>query len=366
MGATGPVRRCEVCGAPVTEGEAFCGNCGAYLDWGTPSAPAPAPPPAPPGASPQQPVPAPPPPAVPRTGFPTPQPPVPPAPTPSQAPPPSAPPPGVAPAEAAPVRPEQPGAVQPAKPVEKRPSVRAPDGAGVPVGPDDRPCPNCGTPNAPGRRFCRDCGAVLGETAAEVPKVPWWRRIRPPRFRGRLRFPVFLLVLVLLAVVAGLLIRYGPDIVTAVKDKTTTPVALTPQTITASSEAGGHPAKLAMDGFTNRFWAPANPAPAQGEYLDARFGRACRVLDVVVNNGASAEREVFNTQARPSALELTMTTEDGKRQTSVIRLADQPGPQHTALAVSDVTGLRLTVTGAYGTAPGRVVALGEVEFFGRC
>ncbi|MFD9960304.1 NADase-type glycan-binding domain-containing protein [Amycolatopsis sp. NPDC058986] len=334
----GTVRRCEVCGSPVTEGEAFCGNCGAYLDWNKPPEPAaPAVEPTPAAPAPvddRQPDVAQPGTEQPRAGQP-----------------------GV----------EQPGAVRPGKPVEKRPVVRAPGDAEVPVGPDDRPCPNCGTPNAPGRRFCRRCGAVLGETAVEVRRIPWWRRLRLPRFRGRrIRFPVFLLVLVILALLVGAAVRYGPDVVTAVKDKTTTPVALTPETLTASSEADGHPAKLAMDGFTNRFWAPAKPAPAQGEHLDAKFGRPCRLLDVVVNDGASAEREVFNTQARPSELELTAITEDGRQQNTTLRLADQPGPQHTALAISDVTGIRLTIAGAYGAGPGKLVALGEVEFFGRC
>ncbi|WP_158887979.1 NADase-type glycan-binding domain-containing protein [Amycolatopsis anabasis] len=309
------VRRCEVCGAPVTEGESFCGNCGAYLDWGKPETPA-------------EPAPA--------------------------------------PVEPAPVSGgEQPGAVQPSKPVSKRPTVRSAIDAQAPAGPDDRPCPNCGTPNAPGRRFCRRCGAVLNETKVEAPRVPWWRRLRLPRFRRRIRFPVFLLVLAILALVVGALVRYGPDIVTAVKDKTSKPAALTPA-ITASSAADGHPAGLAVDGFTNRFWAPAAPAPAQGEHLDAKFDRPCRLLDIVVNSGASTEREVFNAQARPAELELTAITEGGGQQTSAVRLADQPGPQHTALAISDVTELRLTVRAVYGTGPGRLVALGEVEFFGRC
>lgn len=193
--------------------------------------------------------------------------------------------------------------------------------------------------------------------------MPWWRRL--PRFRGRwIRFPVFLLVLVLLALAVGALIRYGPDLVTAIKDKTTTPVVLTPKPITASSVAAGHPAGLAVDGFANRFWAPATPSPAKGEYLDAQFGSPCRVLDIVINSGASAEREVFNTQARPAELEYTATTADGTRRTGTIRLADQPGPQTTALGISDVTDLRLTVRDAYG-GPGKLVALGEVEFFGR-
>ncbi|WP_344415269.1 zinc ribbon domain-containing protein [Amycolatopsis minnesotensis] len=324
-----PVRRCEACGAPVTEGESFCGNCGAYLDWGKPQRPA-----------------APPPVETTRT----------------EAPPAAAPRPDAVPPPA-----EQPGAVQPDKPVSRRPTVRASIDDRALGGPDDRPCPNCGTPNAPGRRFCRRCGAVLDEVKTEAERVPWWRRIRLPRFRGRrIRFPAFLVLLVVLALVVGALVRYGPDIVTAVKDKTTTPAVLTPATVTASSEAEGHPAKLAVDGFTNRFWAPAAPAPAQGQYLDAKFGSPCRLLDIVVNNGASAEREVFNAQARPAELELTMSTEDGGRQATTLRLADQPGPQHTALAVSDVTDARLTVRAAHGGGPGKLVALGEVEFFGRC
>ena len=31
---------CDNCGSPVTPGDAFCGVCGAYLDWGGAEAPA--------------------------------------------------------------------------------------------------------------------------------------------------------------------------------------------------------------------------------------------------------------------------------------------------------------------------------------
>lgn len=85
-----------------------------------------------------------------------------------------------------------------------------------------------------------------------------------------------------------------------------------------------------------------------------------------MNSGASAEREVFNTQARPAELDLTVTTEDGERKSVPVRLADQPGPQHTPVAISDMTQARFTVRTVYGGGPGKLVALGEVEFFGRC
>lgn len=79
----------------------------------------------------------------------------------------------------------------------------------------------------------------------------------------RIRFPAFLVFLVVLLLVAGALVRYGPDIVTAVKDRPP-PGHPHPADTTASSSAEGHPPGLAVDGFTNRFWAPAVPAPAQG------------------------------------------------------------------------------------------------------
>jgi predicted nucleic acid-binding Zn ribbon protein len=131
-GVPQPVAACPSCGAPVTPGLKFCGNCGTALAQGpavpaVPSPPAgqvappPVAPPSPPGAG-KAVTRAPVPPQVPPTPPPPPSPPVPP---PAQAPPPA---------------PAAPGAVAP-----------------------QAKCPACGAViEEANAAFCGDCGARLG------------------------------------------------------------------------------------------------------------------------------------------------------------------------------------------------------------
>jgi hypothetical protein len=84
-----------------------------------------------------------------------------------------------------------------------------------------------------------------------------------------------------------------------------------------------------------------------------------------VHAGASAEEEGFATEARPTALDMIVTTEDGATRTVPVTLADQPGSQRTDTGISDVTKIRLVIRAAAGLGPGKHVALGEVEFFRR-
>ncbi|KRA29541.1 hypothetical protein ASD81_21445 [Nocardioides sp. Root614] len=219
-----------MCTAGLDEGERFCGECGAYVDWSdnaheehAPVAVEPDPVPAP--VPDRGRVPSTPPPSGPPTGLPT-------GPPPSGPPPTSGPPsrpvapvvvpkvstaerPDEAPAAAAVVPPppppskpgaewkpppprdalqamvvpvtekqagRQPGAQQPApqkpgtplaKPKRPRPPVDDPIQQG------DLVCGNCGIGNKPTRKFCRRCGTTLAE--AVVAKLSWWRRWRNKR-----------------------------------------------------------------------------------------------------------------------------------------------------------------------------------------
>lgn len=304
-------RSCPQCGARAGDSDDFCGNCGNYLGW---------------GAGPEdtaEPVVA-----------------------------------GVE--EDTPARqaePEKLGPVPPGRPQAGRPPPTAAAEAVV----DGPPCAVCGTPNPPGRRFCRRCATPLHprehiRTAARRRRWRW----RGDRSRW-LRRLVALLVVAALVVAAILFYPRATVLWEDLRDRLSTPAPVVPASTSASASVPGHPQSAAADGLTNRYWG----VPAVGDSVEFTFADPFRLLSVVVHTGASAEEEGFAAQARPSALEMVVGTEDGATHEVPVTLADEPGPQTTDTGISDVVRIRLVVRGVAGSAPGRHIALGEVEFFRR-
>ncbi|WP_329191502.1 zinc ribbon domain-containing protein [Streptomyces sp. NBC_01435] len=401
------MRSCPACGTANREDDEFCGNCGSYLGWSsrasrsTPAAMEPAGPSDPAGpAEPEAPA------AEPATGAPagpvtgtvpeTEAPPAtsPPAPRPepmaepvrTRAPEPAAPPPAVpatpapAAAQPAPVRPEQPVrpapvrpeppapdgpvvAVQPARPVARRPVVRPVTADEEPEGP---PCPACGTPNLPGRRFCRRCAAPL-QTSEQPAPLPWWRTVWPFRRRVRsgsgrvLRRTLLVLAVVGLLFVGFLLVPAGRYVFEDVRDKLGGTAEISPTGVTASAHTSGHPASAATDGLTNKYWG----APALGSSLTCTFDKPFRLVGVVVYTGVSTEPEEFNRAGRPTRAELIITKEGGDAEKKTVTLTDKPGRQTVRTGISDVVSVRLVLKGASGQGEGRPIAVGEIEFFKR-
>lgn len=346
---------CTACGQRCERGEQFCGSCGAYLDWSAQSVP-----PAADAAT-----------AAPELSA---------APEPSAGPVASEPAASAAPTSreepvAAPVQPRAAGPVPPPTP---RTVTRPPDEP--PPAPGELVCGQCGVGNVPTRRFCRRCGASLAD-APPAPRPSWWRRLttrtprpapaagtRPaPGRRRRLRRPRLLVPAVIVAL--GLAAFGLRGQIGGATDKVKDRVAKTSQihavSITASSSAPGHAAGLAVDGTTDRYWAPAAGGSGAGQYLDAKFDRPFRLLDVVIHPGASAVEEQFLKQARPHDVVVTTTDSHGASTSHEFHLTDTPGPQTFHLAVSDVTRIRLTLRSAYAPARTRHVAVAEVEFFKR-
>jgi hypothetical protein len=318
------VRTCPNCGASVAETDEFCGNCGTYLAWLKPE---------------------------PEDTHPEPA---------TTAQPAAAAPPAQATPEPPPAAAEQPHAVAPAKPVAQRRS-RTPAPAVQPTKDGPR-CAVCGTVNPHGAKFCRHCGSSLVAAAAPRPSSRW-RRMRFPGPGGSPwpRRIVVLVVLIVLVVAGFLLYPYAVNLVQDVRDKLATPAPITPATTAASAAAGGHPVGLAVDGLTNTYWG----APAVGASARFTFAQPFRLLGVIITAGASTDQTAFNQQARPTAVDLVVTSSDGTSTTLPVTLADKPGPQTTNTGVSDVTGIRLVIRAATAQAPGQSVALAEIEFFKR-
>ena len=308
------MRTCPNCGANVADTDDFCGNCGTYLGWITPESPEPEPAPADPA--------------------------------------------GPSPAA------DQPGAVAPAKPVTQR--TRS-TGQVTETAQNGPPCKVCGTANPIGAKFCRRCAAPLTETAP-VAERRRWRGLRKPRWLrwggGGSPWPrrlVVLLVLVALVVAGIVLYPLAGDLVQNVRDKLATPAAVSPVRETASAAVPGHPVSAAVDGATNRYWG----APAVGAWAQFDFAPPFRLLGVAIHTGASTVPSEFDAEARPTALDLVVSTSDGTTTTLPISLADKPGAQSTDTGISNVIAIRVVIRAAAGMGAGKDIALGEIEFFKR-
>lgn len=260
--------------------------------------------------------------------------------------------------------------------------------AAEPARAPDRPCPRCRAANPADRHLCGRCGAVLDPDApapaapAPVPvpeaRLPWWRRLRRPertvaagyrphtRTRRRLRpRVVWPAVAVVLALVGWLVRGQLSDLVSNIQDRSAKPAPLHPNTPTASTADPAHPAGMAFDGYANRYWAPAAPGAGVGQYVEAEFPHAVRLVTILITPGCSADDGTFLMQARPSKITLTFYDTAGRPTTHTVTLHDQAGPQTFEVHASDVTKVRLTTDASYGATGGHRLAIAEVEFFGR-
>lgn len=368
------MRLCTQCGSPMRDADDFCGNCGTYLGWaattpkpGTPKPGTAAPRTSKPGIA--EPRTAAPGTREPRTWEPgIPEPVEPEFGTPefgiSEF---GIPEPGIPgfdlqgfdlPGSAEPEPEKRSGPVPPGRPVARRPLPSAVDDEVV-IGP---PCPACGVANPPGRRFCRRCATPLISSDVSKERAQTRRRWRWHGDRSRwLRRLAAVVACAMLLVAAILFYPNALALIEDIRDKTSTPVAVGPASSTATAEVPGHPAAAAVDGLSNRYWG----ATAVGDTAEFGFTNPFRLLSVVVHTGAGVEEKAFLGQARVTSLDMVVTSVDGVNRTIPVPLADRVGPQRVDTAVSGVVRIRLVVRAAAGLAPGRHIALGEVEFFRR-
>ncbi len=282
---------------------------------------------------------------------------------------------------------------KPGAPIKKavaavRPGVAAPKPRRRDLPPEDRAplpgetvCPACGAGNVATRRFCRRCGTDLVD-AAVVPELPWYRRLfrrspkagplagdrpkRRRRHRGYRRLVGVIIALVVVGAGAWYALPYTGTAGNAIKDRISGSQVVNPASIAASSAQKGHPAAALRDGATNKYWSPEPTGAGKGQYIHATFADPIRLISMQVFNGSSEIPKDYLTTARVNTFAITVTLEDGQTQKlNPATLADSPGPQEIAIGVSNVTGIRLTVESAYGAAPNRRLAVGEIAFFKR-
>ncbi|WP_406185252.1 NADase-type glycan-binding domain-containing protein [Streptomyces sp. NBC_01006] len=264
--------------------------------------------------------------------------------------------------------------VLPGRSVADRPQVRTPGReTGVEGGP---PCPWCATPNRPDRHFCGVCAMPLAGSPAVPGRRPWWRRVLDFRNREtpwagdrpRLRRGFgYLMTWALWALVLTLLIAAvvnADTAVNAVRDHFAKRTPVGPDSVEASHAYPGNDPQLAFDKLNNTWWGPGISQSGAGEWVEARFDRPTRLLDVIITPGVSTRADKLSQSALPRRVEAVITTSDGRTATRVLTLDQAAGGQRRTFRAGNVTAVRFVLRSAYAAAPDKQVAIAEIEFFG--
>lgn len=272
------------------------------------------------------------------------------------------------------------GPVAPARPEPALPvSARMPEND---PGTGGAPCPFCSTLNPAGLHFCRRCAMSLADRpGTPAVRLSWWRRMlgrdarevlyagqrpRLGRNPGRLtRWLTALAVVIILAVVGGV---WGPDAVNGVEDHFAHPSITYASTVTASRSDPHHPASMLHDGYSNTWWGAGVTGPGTGTSLTATFNQPIDLLDVIITPGAGVQENAFVQQNRPEQVQVTLTDSGNTSTTSVISLADSPGPATFAIHGTDITSIRFTIESSYLAGPAGAnaeCAISEIEFFSK-
>jgi hypothetical protein len=254
--------------------------------------------------------------------------------------------------------------------------------------PGDLICGQCGEGNDPVRHFCRRCGNSLDE--ALVVRLPWYRRffnrvfgvrtreagwrphrVGPPNVMGMV-WRIIRLAIGAIIVVALLAFLFIPSFHNLVVDRATTAFTsvrkivhpnydpIYPIGASASTAIANHPPTLAIDRYTNTYWAalPSDHTPT----LVLRFAGPQDLAEIGFTSGASgtAPADQFLAQPRPHLVHLVYS--DGTSQD--LTLTDSEKAQFSAIRAKQVTFVEIHVQSVWPTAsaPPSSVAITEVEF----
>ncbi|MFI1210346.1 NADase-type glycan-binding domain-containing protein [Streptomyces sp. NPDC020802] len=264
--------------------------------------------------------------------------------------------------------------VLPGRPVAGRPQVRAPGPESGPEG--GPPCPWCATPNRPDRHFCGRCAMPMEGGPGTPGRQPWWRRVlnrdtethwagdRPRLRRGFGRVMNWVVGAVVLALIVTLVLNIGAG-VDATRDHFAKRAPIGPTSVKASRSYPGHSPQLVFDKLSNTWWGPGVSQTGEGQWVEARFDRPTRLLDLVITSGMSTKVDQLQKSALPQRIEARITTADGKKTTRTITLDQSAGGQRRKFRVADVVAVRFILRSAYAADAKKQVAIAEIEFFGR-
>jgi len=254
--------------------------------------------------------------------------------------------------------------------------------------PGDLICGQCGEGNEPTRHFCRRCGSELAEAIAV--QLPWYRRLlnrllgsrqreagwRPNRVGGPNVAGIFgrviRLAIVALLVVGALAFLLVPPFHRLVVERVTAAVTTVRKAVhpyydpvhpvgaSATTSIPGHLPSLAIDTFTNTYWAAS--ATDRAPVLILRFSGPVDLAEIGFTSGASgtAPQDQFPTQPRPHVVHLVFSN----GYTTDLNLIDSGTAQFKGIDAHQVTSVEIHIMSFYaaaGAAPSSV-AITEVEF----
>ncbi len=259
--------------------------------------------------------------------------------------------------------------------------------------PGDLICGQCGEGNDPVRHFCRRCGNSLDEAIAV--RLPWYRRffnrlfgvrtreagwrphrVGPPNVMGMVWRIVRLAIgaLIVIGLLAFLLV---PSFHNLVVDRVTSAFTTVRKAVfphfdavyatgaSASTSTAGHLPNLAIDKFTNTYWAAQAKDPAP--YLKLSFHDPVDLAEIGFDSGAAgtAAADDFLIQPRPHSVHLVFsngTTKDLTLKDEDPKVAKNA--QFYPIDAKQVSFVEIHIMSVYapaGASPSSV-ALAEVEF----
>jgi len=253
--------------------------------------------------------------------------------------------------------------------------------------PGDLICGHCGEGNDPTRHFCRRCGNSLDEALSV--RLPWYRRVAnrlfgvrtrqagwrpqgvgPPNVLG-LVWRIARLAIGAIIVVALLAFLLVPSFHNAVVDRvsktfTSLRIALRPNydpiypiAATATTTIANHPASLAMDKFSNTYWAAS--ANDRGPVLTLRFSGPA---EIGFRSGASgtAPADAFLSQPRPHLVHLVFS--DHTTADLTLKDQDPTQAQFSSIDAKQITSVEIHIQSVWAPAGASrsAVAITEVEF----
>lgn len=259
--------------------------------------------------------------------------------------------------------------------------------------PGDLICGQCGEGNDPVRHFCRRCGNSLDEAIAV--RFPWYRRflnrifgvrtreagwrpqrVGPPNVMGVV-WRVVRLALVALIIVGLLAFLLVPSFHNLVVNRVTSGVttvrkaifphydAVFPTGASASTSIAGHLPNLAIDKFTNTYWAAQ--ASDHAPYLKLSFHDPVDLAQIGFDSGAAGTTPVDDFLAQPRPRQVHLVFSNGT--TADLTLKDEDpkvakNAQFYPIDAKQVSFVEIHIMSVYapaGASPS-AVAIAEVEF----
>lgn len=302
---------------------------------------------------------------------------------------------GGQPATAAPA-PQTPSAMAPSQAPAK---PKAPPKPATQVKADDGPkpgdliCDSCGTGNDPARKFCRKCGNSLAK-AEPVKKLPWWKRLfsanrkkqakggkgkkavagaRQASFKAEMamaRLRNGVLILAALGLAGGFMV---PSIRTSVMNGARDGInkardtlfpnfdPVRPTSVTASTEAPGHPAVASADLAINTFWAEGAEGEGIGQTVTYSFNEPFELAKILVTPGAfdPQQPDLYLKQPRPKDIHLVF---DNGASADIVVKDEQKAQTFTIKGAKDIKSVQLSIASVYPGTGGADTAIAEVEF----